>query len=113
MGTLFKLLTAALITLSGISLAQANDAHHPESTAPAAEAKQEMTLGEIRKVDKEAGKLTIRHEELKNLEMPPMTMVFQVKDKAFLDQVAVGDKVSFVADKVDGKLTVIQLEAAQ
>ena len=52
-----------------------------------------MSEGEIRKVNKEAGKLTIRHGELKNLEMPPMTMVFQVKDEAMLDQVQPGDKV--------------------
>lgn len=70
-----------------------------------------MTEGEIRKVDKDAGKITIRHAELKNLDMPAMTMVFQVKDKAMLDQVKTGDKVNFVADKVDGKFTVTQIEA--
>jgi Cu(I)/Ag(I) efflux system protein CusF len=70
-----------------------------------------MTEGEIRKVDKEAGKITIRHAELKNLDMPAMTMVFQAKDKAMLDQVKTGDKVNFVADKVDGKFTVVQIES--
>ncbi len=70
-----------------------------------------MTEGEIRKVNKDAGKLTIRHAELKNLGMPAMTMVFQVKDKTMLDQVKAGDKISFVAEKIGGKFTVTQIEA--
>lgn len=72
-----------------------------------------ITEGEIKKVDKGAGKITIKHAELKNLDMPAMTMVFQVKDKAMLDQVKAGDKVKFVADKVGGKLTVTQLGTTQ
>lgn len=71
-----------------------------------------MTDGEIRKVDKEAGKLTIKHGELKNLGMMPMVMVFKVQDKAMLDQVKAGDKVRFAADKVEGAITVTALEAA-
>jgi len=71
-----------------------------------------MIDGEIKKVDKDAAKLTIKHAELKNLDMPPMTMVFRVKDKAMLDQVAAGDKVRFAADKVGGALTVVALEPA-
>ncbi|RZI40058.1 copper-binding protein [Herbaspirillum sp. HC18] len=70
-----------------------------------------MSEGEIKKIDKEAGKLTIKHGELRNLDMPSMTMVFQVKDQAMLDQVKAGDKVNFVADKFDGKLTVTQIES--
>lgn len=70
-----------------------------------------ITEGEIKKVDKAAGKITIKHAELKNLDMPAMTMVFQVKDKAMLEQLKTGDQVSFVADKVDGKFTVTQIEA--
>jgi len=69
--------------------------------------------GEIRKVDKEAAKLTIRHGELKDLGMAPMTMVFRVQDKAMLNQVAAGDKVRFTAAKVDGALTVTTLETVR
>ncbi|WP_426101310.1 copper-binding protein [Massilia sp. TSP1-1-2] len=69
--------------------------------------------GEIRKVDKDAAKLTIRHGELKDLGMPPMTMVFRVQDKAMLGQVEAGDKVRFTAAKVDGVLTVTTLESAK
>lgn len=69
--------------------------------------------GEIRKVDKDAAKLTIRHGELKDLAMPPMTMVFKVSDKAMLAQVAAGDKVRFVAERIEGALTVTSLELAK
>ena len=69
--------------------------------------------GEIRKVDKDAAKLTIRHGQLKDLGMPPMTMVFRVQDKAMLDQVAAGDKVRFKAEKIGGALTVTTIEAVK
>ena len=67
--------------------------------ALAQQAKAEMTDGEIRKVDKDAKKLTIKHAEIKALEMPPMTMVFQVKDPALLDKLKSGDKVRFAVEK--------------
>ena len=52
-----------------------------------------MSDGEVRKVDKDAGKITLKHGEIKNIQMPPMTMVFRVKDQAMLGQVKQGDKV--------------------
>ena len=58
-----------------------------------------MTDGEIRKVDKETKKITIKHGEITNLDMPGMTMLFQVKDPAMLDMVKPGDKVKFRAEK--------------
>ena len=73
----------------------------------------QLTDGEIRKVDKDAKKITIKHGEIKNLGMPPMTMVFQVKDSAMLDKVKAGDKVKFVAEKVGGAFTGTQIERAQ
>jgi Cu/Ag efflux protein CusF len=83
-------------------------------SAPLAHAQQAaMSEGEIKKVDKEAGKLTIKHGELKNLNMPGMTMVFKVQDAAMLDQVKPGDKVHFAADKVNGALTVTAVEVAK
>ena len=72
-----------------------------------------MSEGEIRKVDKDARKITIKHGELKNLEMPPMTMVFQVKDPEMVDKVKQGDKVSFLAEKIGGKFTVTQIQVKQ
>ncbi|QTN24101.1 copper-binding protein [Rhizobacter sp. AJA081-3] len=72
-----------------------------------------LSEGEIRKVDKGAARLTIKHGELKNLDMPPMTMVFQVKDKAWLDKLKAGDKVRFQAEKqgADYVVTVIEPKA--
>jgi len=72
-----------------------------------------MTNGVIRKVNRDAGKLTIKHEEIKNLDMPAMTMVFQVKDPAMLDQVKEGDKVRFAAESKGGAMTVTKIETAQ
>ena len=78
---------------------------------PAAAA--DVTDGEIRKVDKDAKKITIKHGEIKSLEMPSMTMVFQVKDPAMLDQVKAGDKVKFKAEKAGGAIAVTAIEVAK
>lgn len=69
--------------------------------------------GEVRKVDKDAKKITIKHGPIPNLEMPAMTMVFQVKDPAMLEQVKSGDKVKFEAQKLGGTYTVTRIEAAK
>ena len=76
----------------------------------AADAKNDMSHGEVKKVDNAAGKLTIKHGPLKNLDMEAMTMVFKVKDPAMLSQVKVGDKIDFVAEEIDGALTVTKLQ---
>jgi Cu(I)/Ag(I) efflux system protein CusF len=72
----------------------------------------ELSEGEIRKVDRDNRKLTIRHGPLKNLDMPGMTMVFGVKDDAMLDKVQTGLKVRFKAEKIGGKIVVTKIEAA-
>jgi len=69
-----------------------------------------MTTGEVRKINKDANKITLRHGEIKNLDMPPMTMVFRVKDPAMLDKVKAGDKVQFMAENLGGALTVTAIE---
>lgn len=69
--------------------------------------------GEIRRVDKEAKKLTIRHGAIPKMDMPPMTMVYQVKDPAILDQVKAGDKIRFEVDNVDGTFVVTRIEATR
>ncbi len=74
---------------------------------------KEMTDGEIRKVDMENKKITIKHGEIKNLDMPGMTMVFQVKDTAMLDKVKAGDKVRFTAEKERGAIVITSLESAK
>ena len=75
-----------------------------------AESGQAMTAGVVMKVDKGAGKVTIRHGPIGNLGMPKMTMVFRVKDPAMLDRLKEGDEIRFVAEKVDGAYTVIQFD---
>ena len=72
-----------------------------------------MSEGEVRKVDKEAKKITLKHGDIKNLDMPGMTMVFQVKDAALLDKVKAGDKVMFTAEKADGAIVVTDLVPAR
>lgn len=75
------------------------------SALPSAEA-------EVRKVDAGAGKITLKHGDIPNLDMPPMTMVFQVSDPAMLGQVKAGDKVRFTADKIKGAYTVMSIAPA-
>ncbi|HET9473859.1 MAG TPA: copper-binding protein [Steroidobacteraceae bacterium] len=81
-----------------------HDAHHPDAA---------LADGEVRKVDKDAKKITIKHGPLANLDMPPMTMVFQVKDPALLGSVKTGDRIRFAADKVGGAYTVTRIEPAK
>ncbi len=72
-----------------------------------------MTDGEVRKVDKDASKVTIKHGPITNLDMPAMTMVFRVSDPALLDQLKSGDKIRFLAEKVQGAYTVMKVEPAK
>lgn len=73
----------------------------------------EMSNAEVRKIDKEQGKVTLKHGPIKNLDMPGMTMVFSVKDKTLLDSVKPGDKVKFKAVDENGKLTVVEMMPAK
>lgn len=102
------MLRAAVVAASGACVALA--AFAQDTAAPAAS--QAMSEGEVRKVDAENRKLTLRHGPLANLDMPAMTMVFQVQDESMLQRVHVGDKVRFTAEKIDGKFTVVRLEPA-
>lgn len=80
---------------------------------PAAYAQVPMTDGEVRKVDKDNQKITLKHGEIKNLDMPGMTMVFGVKDPSILDKVKAGDKVQFRAESEAGKFTVTEIQLAK
>jgi Cu(I)/Ag(I) efflux system periplasmic protein CusF len=105
---------ALVAALSAPAYALAQDAHHDHGammkTSSAAAA---LTDGEVKKVDKDAGKMTIKHGPIENLGMSNMTMVFRVKNPAMLDQVKPGDKIRFAAEKVNGALTVTKIEAAK
>ena len=84
-----------------------------ESSKTVPAAATDMAEGEIRKVDMEAKKITIKHGEIKNLNMPGMTMVFQVKDPALLDTVKAGDKIRFKAEKAGGAIVVTDIQPAK
>ena len=94
MSKLVKTLALALVALSLALPALAAD----------------YTKGTVQKVDTKAGKLTIRHEELANLDMPAMTMVFVVADPAMLETAKEGQAIEFVAERIRGKLTVVEMK---
>ena len=108
-------------TLSGLSFVAASalfSLAQAQTAAPAASAAMQtsaaaMTEGEVKKVDKENKKITLKHGEIKNLEMPGMTMVFQVKDPAILDTLKPGTKVLFRAEKIGAALVVTEMQSAQ
>lgn len=104
---------AAAVALSVASLRAAAQTHSHNHGAPSAQSPSSMADGEVRKIDKEAGKVTIKHGEIKSLEMPPMTMVFRVKEQAMLDQIQPGDKIKFTAEKIGGQYTVTGFEPAK
>lgn len=101
---------AALGASPAWSQASAHDHTHAQAKADAA---GPATDGEVRKVDKANGKITIKHGEIKALNMPPMTMVYPVTDVAMLDKVKAGDKVQFTATSNGGKLTVTGITPAK
>lgn len=102
---MIRMIAAVLISLLCALPAFADDKHHSDAGA--------FADGEVRKVDKDAKKITIKHGPLQSLDMPAMTMVYRVKDPAMLDQVKAGDMVKFVAEKVGSALTVTKIEKAK
>ncbi|MBT9463449.1 copper-binding protein [Hydrogenophaga sp.] len=112
--TASRLLAAAALSLSLPLLAQATMDHSKPGMDPGKmgmTAAPGMTDGEIRKIDKENGKVTIKHGEIKHMDMPPMSMVFNVKDKAMLDKVQVGEKIQFIVIQDAGKMVVTDIKA--
>ncbi len=97
--------------LAGATSAYA--ASHAGAPMTAMTAPADMADGEIRKVDKDTKKITIKHGEIKNLDMPGMTMVFQIRDTAMLDKVKTGDKVRFKAEKANGAIVVTEIQPAK
>lgn len=91
------LAAVAALTLCGLARAGSPDA--------------ELSEGEVRKVDRENARITLKHGPLNNLDMPGMTMVFRVSDGAMLDALKAGDKVRFRAEQIDGRLTVTKIDS--
>ena len=104
-----KRLTQLLATAM-LGLALAHGPVHAQTGTPDM---SEMTDGEIRRVDKAAGKLTIKHAEIKSLDMPGMTMVFTARDPALLEPLQVGDKVRFAVVSEGGKMVVTAIQTVK
>ena len=111
----FALFMLPLAGSAAWAAGDSTDKHH-ESKTTASKTPSDtvnMTDAEVRKVDKDTKKITLKHGEIKNLEMPAMTMVFQVKDLALLDKVKAGDKVKFKAEKVPSGFLLTEIEMAK
>jgi Cu(I)/Ag(I) efflux system protein CusF len=100
----FVLAIALALGVSGLATAQ--------TAAPATATSTALTSGEVRKVDVDQGKVTIRHEAIANLDMPAMTMVFRAAKPELLKGLSVGDKIQFRADSVAGNIVVSDIKAA-
>lgn len=94
-----------LVTLSALSVLAAGVLASAGAVAQAA-----MTEGSVEKIDQAAGKITLNHGPIKNLDMDAMKMVFRVKEASMLDGLKVGQKIKFEADRVNGQITVTRIE---
>lgn len=104
-------LVASALTVHAASHAGAPMGSQPEAQKGNAMAvASDMAEGEVRKLDKENKKVTLKHGVIKNLDMPGMTMVFQVKDAALLDNLKAGDKVRFKAEQTGSALVVTEIQ---
>ena len=110
MNIIIALSSSALLGFATLSFAQTSS---PPASVGGQSSIIPMVDGEVRRVDKDQGKITLKHAPITNLEMPGMTMVFRVKDPTMLDKVKAGDKVRFTAEKVEGNITVTSIEATQ
>jgi Cu/Ag efflux protein CusF len=85
----------------------------PERAMSLAKSGDAMTEGEVRRIDKDAKEITLKHGEIMNLGMPAMTMVFRVRDPAMLDAVRRGERVRFKAESINGEIVVTRIEAVR
>lgn len=113
----FHIVPAAVLLAFSITtpaaLAMDHAAHAPAAAAasgPAAPAP--WTLGELRKIDAAGGKITLKHEEIAHLDMPPMTMVFRLRDARLLEGRKLGERLRFRVEMQAGGLVVTALEPA-
>lgn len=102
---------AALMALGPVFAQPHSDHGHAQTQATPAAA-NDLTDGEVRRIDAAAGKVTIKHGEIKSLDMPPMTMVFTVAESGLLNNLKVGDKIRFVVEQQQGKMVVTRIVPA-
>ena len=115
--------TTSVFAASHAGAPMAKDAAKKEALAPVPTSTSTSTLtssttadmadGEVRKVDKENKKITLKHGVIKNLDMPGMTMVFGIKDVAMLDKFKAGDKVKFKAEQTGTAIIVTEIQPAK
>jgi len=110
-----RLLQIILISafVSGVCADASAQENATEKKPPIVDGSAVMTDGEIRKIDRDNRKVTIRHAEIKHLDMPGMTMIFQVNDPALLDRIKTGDKVKFRAEKTGGLFFATEIKSAK
>ena len=114
MKALFTSALIAFVTLGATPVQAAGDhASHGMAMQATASTEMQMVDGQVKKVDKAAGKVTLSHGPLTNLNMPAMTMVLKVSNVAWLDQMKTGDKIRFMAENVNGAITVVHFEPAK
>lgn len=106
-------IAASALVLLSVAISGHAQATSPTTQVAAPQEAAAMTDGEVRKVDKEAGKVTLRHGPIANLDMPGMTMVFKATDQKMLENLKEGDKVRFAADRINGAMTITRIEAVK
>ena len=99
--------TTSVFAASHAGAPVAKDAAKTDMTTPVT---ADMSDGEVRKIDKETKKITLKHGVIKSLDMPALTMVFGVKDAAMLDNLKAGDKVKFKAEQAGSAFTVTEIQ---
>jgi Cu/Ag efflux protein CusF len=112
MKNISQLLAATAVALSSLLSAPVFAQAAAEQPKMEMASAPSLTDGEVRKIDKELGKITIKHGAIKHMDMPGMTMVFLAQDKTMLDKVQAGDKIRFMVAYVSGKMTVTDLQSA-
>lgn len=112
--TAISILTFSITALAIPSaFATGSDAGVHGQSAPVAASVSKLTNAEVRKIDTEQGKVTLKHEAIDNLDMPPMTMVFRVANPKMLSGLKAGDKVQFRAETKEGTITVTHMQPAK
>ena len=112
--TLIVILSVPLLAGGQVALAASEQVVPiPERAMSLAKSGDVMTEGEVRRIDKDAKEITLKHGEIVNLGMPAMTMVFRVRDPAMLDAVKRGERVRFKAESINGEVVVTKIEAAR
>ena len=108
----FAFVVTAGFSMPGIAASdqEGHAGHGAMSETP--KATSALTEGMVKKIDKSAGKVTVSHGPLPN-GMPAMTMVFKVKDMAWLDQMRDGGKIRFAADQINGAMTIVRFVLEQ